>query len=68
MENEKKKYCRISRVTLKKYEKLDFPGGPLHSKAGDSSSVPSLGSKIPQATVQLGNCWSLSAPEPADCN
>lgn len=56
MENEKKKYCRISRVTLKKYKKPDFPGGPLHSKAGDSSSVPSLGSKIPQATVQLGNC------------
>ena len=44
----------------------DFPGGPVvknpPSDAGDTGSIPGLGTKIPHAVGQLSPCTTTTEP------
>ena len=51
---------------FRKPDSRDFPGGPVVKhpppNAGDASSIPGWGTKIPHATGQLSPCTATTEP------
>ena len=58
--------CPLYCISLKNFYSQDFPGGPVvkdpPSNAGDVGSIPSQGTKIPQATGQLSPRTTTTEP------
>ena len=63
--------CKVLQIVKTRLKKKTgtFSGGPVvknpPSNAGDTSLIPGLGTKIPQATRQLSPCVKTAEPVPA---